>query len=97
MPLASGRGRIPRIFMNGQAAAYSSRCRIQEAEPYHCRPRFANQEESEIYPVICANDVPLLYFAAASAHCAREAKKAFAPGGGSISPISAVLKGTMRP
>src|SRR5216684_4752644 len=26
---ASGRGKMPRIFMNGQAAAYSSRCRIQ--------------------------------------------------------------------
>src|SRR5579863_6904466 len=25
---ARGRGRIPRILMNGQAAAYSSRCRI---------------------------------------------------------------------
>src|SRR5579863_4662 len=25
---ATGRGRIPRILMNGQAAAYSSRCRI---------------------------------------------------------------------
>src|SRR5271166_6147183 len=28
MARASGRGKIPRILMNGQAAAYSSRCRI---------------------------------------------------------------------
>jgi hypothetical protein len=27
---AAGRGKMPRILMNGQAAAYSSRCRIQE-------------------------------------------------------------------
>src|SRR5580698_1029064 len=33
--LANGRGNIPKILMNGQAAAYSSRCRIREAEPYH--------------------------------------------------------------
>ena len=32
---AKGRGNAPRIFMNGQAAAYSSRCRIREAERYH--------------------------------------------------------------
>jgi hypothetical protein len=27
---AAGRGKMPRILMNGQAAAYSSRCRIRE-------------------------------------------------------------------
>jgi hypothetical protein len=34
MPIvrASGRGKIPMTLMNGQAAAYSSRCRIRKRD-----------------------------------------------------------------
>jgi len=46
---AKGRGNAPRIFMNGQAAAYSSRCRIREAERYHPQKLVSNRERSLLF------------------------------------------------
>jgi hypothetical protein len=46
MARASGRGKIPRILMNGHAAAYSSRCRIREAERYHRQNLFVKQNDA---------------------------------------------------
>jgi hypothetical protein len=99
--------------MNGQAAAYSSRCRIREAEPYHRKKLFANSRDTEkprrFTP--CSPVSPVLknlaearqpepearYLAASCAHFASVVKNAFAAGGGSITPVSDVRNGTMRP
>src|SRR5208282_126817 len=46
---AKGRGKLPRILMNGQAAAYSSRCRIGGSvtvppPKFICKPRSCHSE-----------------------------------------------------
>ena len=53
MARASGRGKIPMILMNGQAAAYSSRCRIREAERTRLENHFqTNVSRNQKYLVI---------------------------------------------
>ena len=126
MARAKGRGNAPRILMNGQAAAYSSRCRIgkrdgttvknylqtkwtgthcvvipSEAREPWCLPMPAiHMAQARTKIPRCARNDSLkrnTYFAASCAHCANAVKNAFAPAGGSISPISEVRNGTMRP
>ena len=62
--------------------------------------------EAKFYPVLPVSSVVKIlvafcetasYFAAACAYCDKELKNAFAPAGGSISPVSNVRNGTMRP
>src|SRR5258707_5861463 len=43
---ASGRGKIPRILMNGQAAAYSSRCRITKRDGTTVKNYLSNRPQS---------------------------------------------------
>lgn len=79
---AKGRGNMPRIFMNGQAAAYSSFRRIQEKRHFIMRKN---------------SDVAARYLAASCAHFAKELKNGFAAAGGSTSPVKAALNVTMCP
>lgn len=79
---ANGRGKMPRSFMNGQAAAYSSFRRIQEKR--HSIMRKNSDELGR-------------YFAASCAHFAKELRNGFAAAGGSTSPVSAALNVTMCP
>jgi hypothetical protein len=96
------------IFINGQAAAYSIRCRIGKRDgttvKYYLQTSKGTGEAfrvtrcSSVSPVVKSLAHPEdPYFAAACAHCANEVRNALAPAGGSISPVSDVLNGTMRP
>jgi hypothetical protein len=89
-PRERGRGRIPNILTNGQAAAYSSfrRIRIETRE----RAGIRRQERSKSLSVIL---IPAVYFAAFCAHFASVLRKGLAPAGGSTSPVNAALNVTI--
>src|ERR1039457_7288639 len=108
MPIAKprerGRGKVPRILMNGQAAAYSSFRRIRRSVTVspgkiacqtstHLSPRpTLNLGQDEVLRSEVECPRPASYFAACCAHFASVVRKAFAAGGGSTSPVNAALK-----
>ena len=90
-----GRGRAPRILINGHAAAYSSFRRIRKASLYHAyslgqiRLCDQNDRKKQLF-----DDS---YFAASCAHFASVLKNGFAGAGASTSPVSAAFEVTMCP
>jgi hypothetical protein len=81
---ASGRGKIPKILMNGHAAAYSNFRRMGK------RDRITQKSS-------LSKGLPEGYFAASIAHFASVERNAFAGAGGSIAPVSAAFGVTMCP
>src|ERR1700729_1973377 len=97
---ASERGKRPRIFMNGQAAAYSSRCRIGGSvtvspEKFACQISMVKRRRAGYRKNMNtrrAVRITLYYFAASCAHLESVVRNGLAAGGGSISPFSAALE-----
>ena len=101
------RGIRPRILINGQAAAYSSFRRIREVMTEHKPRRTRNlTKETATEGLTSCTFVPFVvislasqtaYFAASCAHFASVLRNAYAPAGGSISPVSDAFGVTMCP